>query len=155
MIQPFFDYACNAWYPNINKKLKTRLQAAQNKCIRFCLKLDDRHSITSKQFERINWLPVSDRISQCSLGSVSKFFAKSSPDYFDELFFPVEANGVRTRSSHQKRLPRRKTNVGLKALSYVGPSLWNNLDEILKTSGCINSFKHKMKEYYFSKLKKN
>ena len=33
MIQPFFDYACNAWYPNINKKLKMRLQAAQNKCI--------------------------------------------------------------------------------------------------------------------------
>ena len=22
MIQPFFDYACNAWYPNLNKKLK-------------------------------------------------------------------------------------------------------------------------------------
>ena len=42
MIQPFFDYACNAWYPNLNKKLKTRLQAAQNKCIRFCLKLGDR-----------------------------------------------------------------------------------------------------------------
>ena len=20
MIQPFFDYACNAWYPNLNKK---------------------------------------------------------------------------------------------------------------------------------------
>ena len=35
MIQPFSDYACNAWYPNLNKKLKTRLQAAQNKCIRF------------------------------------------------------------------------------------------------------------------------
>ena len=23
MIQPFFDYACNAWYPNLNKNLKT------------------------------------------------------------------------------------------------------------------------------------
>ena len=54
----FFDYACNAWYPNINKKLKTRLQAAQNKCIRFCLKLDDRFRLKSKDFERINWLPV-------------------------------------------------------------------------------------------------
>ena len=54
MIQPFFDYACNAWYPNINKKLKTRLQAAQNKCIRFCLKLDDRFRLKSKEFERIN-----------------------------------------------------------------------------------------------------
>ena len=47
MIQPFFDYACNAWYPNFNKKLKTRLQAAQNKCIRFCLKLGDRSSLKS------------------------------------------------------------------------------------------------------------
>ena len=35
IIQPFFDYACNTWYPNLNKNLKTRLEAAQNKCIRF------------------------------------------------------------------------------------------------------------------------
>ena len=48
MIQPFFDYACNAWYPNKNKKFKMRLQAAQNKSIRFCLILNDRSSIKSK-----------------------------------------------------------------------------------------------------------
>ena len=42
MIQTFFDYACNAWYPNKNKKLKMCLQAAQNKCIRFCLQLNGR-----------------------------------------------------------------------------------------------------------------
>ena len=70
MIQPFFDYACNVWYPNINKKLKTRLQAAQNKCIRFCLKLDDRFRLKSKEFERINWLPVQERISQCAVCNV-------------------------------------------------------------------------------------
>ena len=40
MIQPFFDYACKAWYPNINEKLKMHLQATQNKCIRFCLMTD-------------------------------------------------------------------------------------------------------------------
>ena len=54
MIQPFFDYACNAWYPNINKKLKMRLQAAQNECIRFCLKSNDRSTINSEDFEKIN-----------------------------------------------------------------------------------------------------
>ena len=54
MIQPFFDYACNACYSNINKKLKIRLQFAQNKCIRFCLKLNNRSSIKSKDFEKIN-----------------------------------------------------------------------------------------------------
>ena len=83
MIQPFFDYACNAWYPNLNKKLKTRLQAAQNKCIRFCLKLGDRSSLKSKDFEKINWLPIHERVSQYSVCSVYKFVAKSCPDYFD------------------------------------------------------------------------
>ena len=52
MMQPLFDYECNAWYPNLNKNLKTRLQAAQNKCIRFCLKLGDRTSIKVKEFEK-------------------------------------------------------------------------------------------------------
>ena len=52
MIQPFFDYACNAWYPNLNKKLKKHLQAAQNKCIRFCLKLGDRASLKSKDLKK-------------------------------------------------------------------------------------------------------
>ena len=65
MIQPFFDYACNAWYPNINKKLKMRLQAAQNKYIRFCLKLNDRSSIKSKDSEKTNWLPNHERVLQC------------------------------------------------------------------------------------------
>ena len=60
MIQPFFDYACNAWYPNINKKSKIRLQAAQNKSIRFCLKLNDRSSIKSKDFEKTGFRFVNE-----------------------------------------------------------------------------------------------
>ena len=33
LIQPHFDYACSAWYPNLSKKLKHRIQTTQNKCI--------------------------------------------------------------------------------------------------------------------------
>ena len=40
LMQPHFDYACSAWYPNSTKKLKNRIQTFQNKCIRFCLQLD-------------------------------------------------------------------------------------------------------------------
>ena len=40
LIQPHFDYACSAWYPNLTKKLKNRIQTTQNKCLRFCLHLD-------------------------------------------------------------------------------------------------------------------
>ena len=40
LIQPHFDYACSAWYPNLFKKLKNRIQTLQSKCICFCLQLD-------------------------------------------------------------------------------------------------------------------
>ena len=40
LIKPHFDYACQAWYPNLNEKTKKRIQIMENKCMRFCLKLD-------------------------------------------------------------------------------------------------------------------
>ena len=37
IIQLHFDYACSAWYPNLNEKLKRKIQIVQNKCIQFCI----------------------------------------------------------------------------------------------------------------------
>ena len=33
LIQPHFDYACQAWLPNLTKALSKKMQCAQNKCI--------------------------------------------------------------------------------------------------------------------------
>ena len=155
MIQPFFDYACNAWYPNLNAGLKKRLQTAQNKCIRFCLKLGDRTSIKINEFEKLNWLPIQERVNQCTLSCVYKFQTKDAPDYMNELFSHAEYNGIPTRHSYQKlKLPRRKTNQGLRALSYIGPSLWNNLDNSLKKSPSLNAFKHNIKHQFFKNANK-
>ena len=84
--QPFFDDACNAWYPNMNKKLKMRLQAAQNKCIR----LNEQPSIKSKDFEKRNWLLIHERVMKYSLCSVYKVFTKNFPNYFGEIYVPLE-----------------------------------------------------------------
>ena len=73
---------------------------------------------------------------------------------FFQLFFPIKESAIQTRSSFQKlNIPRRKTNIRLKSLSYTGPSLWYNLNENLKRSSSINNFKHKIKEFYFEELK--
>ena len=117
--------------------------------------MDDRFRLKSKELERINWLPVQERISQCAACNLYKCFSKRSPDCFKELFFPTEETAIRTRSSFQKlKIPRRKTNIELKSLSYTGPSLWNNLNENLKRSSSIDDFRRKIKEFYFEELKK-
>ena len=48
LIQPHFDYAFSACYPNLDKRLKSKLQIHQNKCIGFCLKLNNRADIEQK-----------------------------------------------------------------------------------------------------------
>ena len=58
LIQSQFNYACSAWYPNLTKKLKLRIQTTQNKCMRFCSKLHKLKHISYEDFERLNWLPV-------------------------------------------------------------------------------------------------
>ena len=65
LIQPHFDYACSASYPNFTKKLINRIQTSQDKCIRFCLQLDKMIHISDKEFETLNWLLVTERFNQC------------------------------------------------------------------------------------------
>ena len=59
LIQPHFDYACPAWYPNLNEKLKKKIQIVQNKCIRFCLRRNKMHHISEEDFRLMNWLLTS------------------------------------------------------------------------------------------------
>ena len=66
LIQPHFDYACSVWYPNLNKKFKTKLQTLQNKCVRFCLQLDNKAHAGITEFKQINWLPVNSLIINIS-----------------------------------------------------------------------------------------
>ena len=107
----FFDYVCNAWYPNRKKNLKNRLQADQNKYMGFCLKLGYKKSIKITEFEKLNWLPIHDRVNQCTLSSIYKFYANNAPDYMNEVFAHAESNRIPTRCSYQKlKLLHRKTN---------------------------------------------
>ena len=63
LIQPHFNYACSAWYSNLTKKLKNRVQTSQNKYIRFCREFDKMTHISHKEFETLNWLPVTERFN--------------------------------------------------------------------------------------------
>ena len=58
LTQPHFDHACSAWYPNLNERLKSKLQMLQNKCILFSLNLNNRANIGQNELEKTNWLPI-------------------------------------------------------------------------------------------------
>ena len=57
-----FDYACISWYPLVSQKMKKKIQITENKCIRFCSKLNSRQHIEPKEFKEINWLTTKERV---------------------------------------------------------------------------------------------
>ena len=156
LIQLRFDYACSAWYPNLSKKLKNRIQTSQNKCIRFCLQLDKMSHISQKEFEAINWLPFKERYNQCVNSIVFKYFDNQCPHYLHEVFMKAPESSSSLRNSYQKlQQPFRKTNTGRNALSFIGPALWNKIPEEIKRITNLNVFKHNLKKHYLKELGKS
>ena len=154
LIQPHFDYACSAWYPNLNRGLKVKLQIAQNKCIQFCLFMGNRDGIRYKHLKKINWLPVSERVNQIIAVSVYKFSKNLSPNYMTDIFKKTESKR-RTRYSDESKIniPLRKHEYGKNCLSYLGATIWNSIDNGIKQSKTCNSFKHGVKDKFFKDLK--
>ena len=119
LIQPHFDYACSAKYPNLNNWLKSKLQILQNKCICFCLNLNSKAHTGLTEFEKINWLPINDRFEQCIRSMTFKYFNYLSPLYINALFKLAGQNTTPARTSLLKlSQPLRNTNHGQKILSY-------------------------------------
>ena len=154
LVQPHFDYACSAWYPNLTQNLNKKLQTTQNKCIRFCLQLGNRSHIGVKEFKQINWLPIRERFGQCICSTVFKFLNKNCPAYMNEMFSTYKQNNNTRNATLKLSQPHKKTNKGQKGLSYLGPSLWNKMDSDCKLITNLNIFKHSLKHIYFNQLVK-
>ena len=149
IVQPHFDYACSAWYPNLNENA-IQIQIVQSKCVRFCLMLDKRHQISSKGFESINWLPVNKRVYQCINAITFKSVNDACPIFLREIYEYAPQCRIESRSnSVNLKVPFWKTNMRQNGLSYIGSSLWNNLPGSLKKT-VLNTFKHNLKKKYLS-----
>ena len=154
LVQPHFDFASSAWYPNLSKKLTNKLRVAQNKCIRFCLHLGRRRHIGFTEFEQINWLPIELRYQQSVCSLVHNFFRNKSPAYMSDIFYQKE-NKIQTRNSVLQLIkPSSKTN-GQKGLAFLAPSIWNELPSDMKLVPSLNAFKHQLKKRLLDSLNSN
>ena len=154
LIQPHYDYACSAWYPSLNKRLSKKIQTSQNKCIRYCLNLDNRAHVGINEFIKINWLPTKERVAQCICVNIFKFFNKMSPQYMSEIFHPSHSRYNTRMATLKLDLPFRQSCPGQTTISYLGPNIWNNLAAETKLRRSVNTFKHDIKKLFFDKLKK-
>ena len=121
-----------------SKKMKKKIQVTQNKYIRFCLKLKSRHHIGAKEFKEIVWLPTKERVQQRIVINVFKYRKGNLPFCVIELF--VSSRIYKTRSHMALEIPLRKSSIGQKSSSFMGPSIWNKLSNDLNILNTATSF---------------
>ena len=106
-----------------------------------------------KHFEKINWLPISERLNQYLCSNAFKFCKETCPLYLHDIYIYRQSgqNQANMRYSVLKlKHPSRNTCSGLKKFLYLTPIVWNILSTDLKL---VNNFKHKLKDHFFQKLR--
>ena len=140
-----FDYEYFSWFPLLKKKLKVKLQKAQNKCIRFCLNFPPRSHIDPSHFRKINWFPTSDRVEFCIANTVFKYWNGIVPGYINGMF-KLSLCRYSTRSQMALDVPLWKTNIGQKSLSFLGPKIWSRINPSIKNVKTSSPFMYALKK---------
>ena len=71
-----------------------------------------------------------------------------------DIFVKSSISRRTTRSFNESNLvlPRRVNGYGQNCLSYLGPTVWNNIPDETREVNTCNTFKHKIKRKYFSDI---
>ena len=109
------------------------------------------YHISKEEFKLINWLPTSKRIDQWINTITYNFVNNTCPQHLNEIFEFAPHCSIGTRNNFSKhKNPFHKTNMGQKAISYTGPSIWNSLPDSFKRANSLNTFKHNVKMHYMT-----
>ena len=138
----------------MNQVLKNRLQATQNKLLRFVLNLSPRTHIGRAQSLESGWLPVHLRVNSLILGHVHKIHCNKAPSYLNEHFTlanEVHSYSTRFRESNSYCIPKVK-GFGKKSFIYNGCQVWNRLPPHFRAIARHTHFKKSVKEHFMQSV---
>ena len=144
------DY-CNSLYTGISHSSLSRLQLVQNAAARLLTGTRKRDHI-SPILASLHWLPVRFRVDFKVLLFVFKALSGQAPSYITDLL-----------TSYSTTRPLRSSNLGLlavpqsklksrgdRAFAVAAPRLWNSIPLSIRSAPSIDSFKSRLKTYFYS-----
>ena len=96
--------------------------------------------------KELRWVPIKENLYFCDAVLVFKCMTGQAPRYLsNQSTTRVGVTGRTTQSSQLLNIPLYKTNASQRTFYYRIVNIWNNLDNGLKTSKSITSFKFCLK----------
>lgn len=151
IVFPFLTYGVQIW-GNTYKSNTLPLVTLQKKAVRI-ITFSDFHAHTSPIFKALNLLKFYDIVFTYTASFMYQYSKDDLPDNFNEFFVPVNTRhqySTRLASKASYVLSYARTNYGKFNISFCGPKVWNSIDESLKSSLTVHSFKRKLKSHLIS-----
>ena len=73
----------------------------------------------------------------------------------NDVFKPAgQSNTITIASLLKLNQHVRKTNHSQNNISYIAPIIWNDLPNSIKTTDNLSTYKHRVKEHFFHRIRK-
>ena len=148
LVLPYFDYSISSWHSGLSRTLKSKLQLAQNRVIRFLLNYSSRTHLSQDDFRKANLLNLEDRAKQLRLNHMFNVYNNVCPLYMKKFFTRLsDMYTYNTRGNrHNYHVPIVNT-VTKTTFFYNGIIDWNSLPVQLKVLENRSNFKKTVKNY--------
>lgn len=146
IIFPYLTYGVTVWGHTYESNLKP-LVILQKKAIRI-INFSGFREHTSPLFKQLNILKFADIVHFNTAVFLHNYSHGKLPEIFSDYFSEVRSKhqyGTRLASRSTFSLSRVRTNYGKFRIKYIGPQIWNDIDESLKTLS-LSTFKRKLKK---------
>ena len=136
------NYCLKVW-GSTNKTQLTRISKIQNFAAKVAAGGARKYDHVTPIYEKLKWLRMGEKYVYEVCLLVFKILHKHLPDWLFVLPTVAQTRGgsITTRNLDTLYVPRIKTDTGARALSVIGPKLWNNLPMNIKCSNTLSSFK--------------
>lgn len=145
------DYANSVLVGTLTSNIN-RLQRVQNTIARV-VTLQKKHDHVSQTLRDLHWLPVKQRIDFKLATITFKTQNSAAPGYLSSLvsnYTPTRT--LRSSSQNFLTAPRVKTVFGSRGFRVAAPTVWNSLPDFLTSSNNIETFKRRLKTFYFTSV---
>jgi len=152
LFHSYLTYSILNW-GRANKTTLLPLIRLQNKAVRT---LEYNKTKTTILYSKHKILEIPDLFQSSVAKFVYSFYNGGLPNYFDKYFAEIASvhkYQTRLASLQKYYLPRMKTSLGQLSLKYIGPKIWSNIPEKLKSSSPYSfGKKYIKKSRYLAKL---
>ena len=143
------SYCISAWYPGLGAGLRSRLDVAQRKMVRFIRGWTPREHVGEPEIKSIGWLLFPKRALLFQLTHLFKVKIGLAPTYLSRSFCPTTTvHQHDTRGSSHNFTVNNANPVG--SFHYTTVREWNQLPIEVKSATSLLSFRKKLRQHFMS-----